>query len=154
MKIAVVEDDDFKCKWIVEAIKRYAPHATIIVGRSVNSGLAVVEANRPDLLVLDMSLTTFDVGPSDTGGRPQNFGGVELLRHLDRLEIRVPTIIITQYSRFDDGTGTLTLEEIRVQLQRQFGDLILDVIHYNSTQGKWRTLLGRLIREHMNEGGK
>ena len=76
-------------------------------------------SNKFDFILLDMSLPTYDVGPSETGGRPQSFGGRELLRYIDRKNIIIPVIVVTQYERFNKGQEYLDLDGLHKMLMRE-----------------------------------
>src|SRR5690242_20184685 len=128
MKVLVVEDDEFKRKRIAEAVHSHLPDADIFLEKAVNSGLAAIVETQPDLILLDMSLTTFDVGPNEPGGRPQNFGGLEILRHMDRLEVLTPVIVITQHERFARGTQEVHLSAVRKELLEQHGQVFKGLI--------------------------
>src|SRR5215469_6069010 len=103
MKVLIVEDDEFKRRRIAQVVRDSFPDVELTLERSVNSGLNGIVDGRPDIVLLDMSLTTFDVGPRESGGKPQNFGGLEILRQMDRLQIVIPVIVITQHERFAAG---------------------------------------------------
>lgn len=68
MKVLIVEDDEFKGRRIEQVLRDYQPDVDLRLERSVNSGLKGIVEHSPELVLLDMSLTTFDVGPSEAGG--------------------------------------------------------------------------------------
>jgi CheY-like chemotaxis protein len=78
--ILLVEDEAPKSTHIERFLKNLAPNVVISLAKSVNSAFDALEQNVPDLLLLDMSLPTFDIGDRESGGRPQGFGGIEILR--------------------------------------------------------------------------
>ena len=146
MKILIVEDDEFKGRRVAEVAQESLKDAEILFSRSVNSGMGALQEEDPDILVLDMSLPTFDVGPNEPGGRPQNFGGLELLRQMERLGISIPTIVITQYTRFFQGSEEIELDVLVDELENDYPKIFSGLIYYNSSQGKWRISLKRMLR--------
>jgi CheY-like chemotaxis protein len=105
----------------------------------VNSALDEIEKELPDLLLLDMSLPTFDIDERESGGRPQGFGGLEILRQMKLAELQCPTIVITGYEAFLRETGKpLELSELRKELIEEFPDILLGVLHYDSTFDEWK----------------
>lgn len=98
--ILIVEDEAPKSKHIEDLVMSLAPTARLSTARSVNSALDCLADEQVDLLLLDMSLPTFDVGERESGGRPQAFGGTEVLRHMTMAEIACPTVVITGYEGF------------------------------------------------------
>ena len=85
MNVLLIEDEDPKLEGIQKYLRERHPTFHVTVARSVKSGLAALRIQLPDLLLLDMSLPTFDITESEPGGRPQGFGGIEIVRYLDSL---------------------------------------------------------------------
>lgn len=152
MKILIIEDDEFKSKRIEQVLREKLPIADVRLERSVNSGLTGIVDYVPDLILLDMSLTTFDVGPSEPGGRPQNFGGIEVLRQMDRLGIVIPVIVITQHERFARGSQEVHLSAVYNELKEQHEQVFTGLIYYNSAGGGWEKSLLMHIRRIETEG--
>jgi len=148
LHILLVEDEAPKQAHIQDFLKEMAPGIAITIAKSVNSALDALDSAIPDLLVLDMSLPTFDVGEREGGGRPQGFGGIEVLRNMALEEINCPTIVITGYEAFLREAGkTVDLSQIRAELVKEFPQLIKGVLHYNSTYNEWKTALKKVLAE-------
>lgn len=155
MKILIIEDDEFKQKRLAQAVRQICPDVELLMERSVNSGLKGIVEQRPDLILLDMSLTTFDVGPGEAGGRPQNFGGLEVLRQMDRLEIIIPVIVITQHEKFATGYHEVHLSAVHNELKENYESVFNGLIYYNSAAGSWEKDLRTLVNGVMKrEKGK
>ncbi|WP_414473225.1 response regulator [Microvirga sp. M2] len=153
MNILMIEDEEVKARRIESAVRKLLPSCQIKVERSVNSGLAALVEFTPDLLLLDMSLTTFSVGPREAGGRPQNFGGIEVLDQMERLELEVPTIIITQFETFRRGSVEISVKTIRAELEQQYKTVFRSLISYNSADARWEKELGRSLMDPTYRGG-
>ncbi|MCQ8779993.1 response regulator, partial [Escherichia coli] len=80
LKVLLVEDEGPKQAHVVNFLG-FLGEVSVNVARSVTSAMTCLEIETPDLLLLDMSLPTFDIGEGEAGGRPQGFGGIEVLRH-------------------------------------------------------------------------
>ena len=145
--ILIIEDDEFKGKRIAQAIQEICPEATIVLERAVNSGLKAIVERRPALILLDMSLTTFDIGPDEPGGRPQNFGGMEVLRQMDRLNVAIPTIVITQHERFASAGEEVNLASLKKELVEEHAKVYRGLVYYNTARGGWREELISLVNE-------
>ena len=152
MRILIIEDDEFKQKRLEQVVREFQPDAEVLVERSVNSGLKGIFGCNPDLILLDMSLTTFDVGPSEAGGRPQNFGGIEILRQMDRRDIKKPVIVITQHEKFATANQEIHLSTVYKELRLLYGDVFCGLIYYNSATGNWEKNLKLLITEATKRG--
>ena len=146
--ILLVEDEAPKRGHIITLLNKLAPAARISTARSVNSALDVLGSEQVDLLLLDMSLPTFDFGERESGGRPQGFGGIEVLRHMTMAEIQCPTVVITGYEGFTrEGGATVDLRQLRAELVEEFPSMLRAVLHYNSTYDEWKTVLAQALRE-------
>jgi CheY-like chemotaxis protein len=146
--ILLVEDEAPKRDHIERFLRGLDSEMTITVARSVNSALDALEEQLPNLLLLDMSLPTFDVGGRESGGRPQGFGGIEILRYMLLAEINCPTIVITGYEAFSREAGKpVELSQLRAELEKEFPHFLRGVLHYNSTYDEWRTTLGKTLAE-------
>lgn len=148
LHILLVEDEAPKRTHIQEFLQELAPGIIISIAKSVNSALDALDDELPDLLILDMSLPTFDVGERESGGRPQGFGGTEVLRNMAMGGIQCPTIVITGYEAFlRKGGKTVDLLHIREELVEEFPQIIMGVLHYNSTYEEWKTALKKALAE-------
>lgn len=146
IRILLVEDEAPKCDHIQDFLRGLAVEMVITVARSVNAALDNLEIETPDLLLLDMSLPTFDVGDREAGGRPQGFGGIEVLRHMSMAGIECPTIVITGYEVFPKEAGkTVDLSQISNELATEFPNMFKGILHYNSTYDEWKTALQQAL---------
>jgi CheY-like chemotaxis protein len=142
LHLLLVEDEAPKRGHIERLVRDVMPHARISTARSVNSALDILECERVGFLLLDMSLPTFDIGDRESGGRPQGFGGIEVLRHMTMAGIVCPTLIITGYEGFKTESGTtVDLARLRSELDDEFRPLLRGVLHYNSTYDEWKHAL-------------
>lgn len=146
--ILIVEDDEPKYTHIKEYIEGLLTEVTIVHKKSVNSAVECLEELIPDLLILDMSLPTVDITVDDNGGRPQGFGGIEILREMSVESIVCPTIVITGYSAFKkDRENRMTLGELSKELHEEFPEILKGVLHFNSAFSEWQIELNKVISE-------
>lgn len=145
MKILLVEDEDPKRKNILIALKRVVENPSVTEARSVTSALKELRSTRYDLILLDMSLPSFDIGPGEGGGRPQGFGGTELLRSMDRLKLSIPAIVITAYDQFSSGGASISLEALSKTLLETHPGIFKGLVFYNSVVASWAEDLGKTI---------
>jgi len=146
LSILLVEDEDPKRMHVTRYVEACAPGVAITTAKSVNSALDALQDRAPDLLLLDMSLPTFDVGDGEPGGRPQGFGGIEILRHMSYAGITCPTLVITGYEAFPREAGKpVDLTQLRAELADEFPNLFKGILHYNSTFDEWKVELKRML---------
>jgi CheY-like chemotaxis protein len=146
----IVEDDTPKQERILSFIHENWPGGNVRTARSVRAAIKEVYENKPDLMLLDMSLPTFDVGPNEPGGRPQNFGGVEVLRYMDLYQVPVPTIVITAYEVFSKDGRAINHDALDDELSREHPDSYRGLIYYNSLFAEWKAVLSGLITRQMS----
>lgn len=145
LHILLVEDEDPKRLHVCRLIEALSGEIEVSVAKSVNSALDSLDDRTPDLLLLDMSLPTFDVGDGEAGGRPQGFGGKEILWHMTFAGIVCPTVIITGYEALPREDGKVPIGQLQTELAEEFPDLFQGILHYNSTFDEWKVELTRLL---------
>lgn len=146
MKILVVEDDDTKRERVCELITQTEPAAVIVHARSLRGAEDALETEPFDLVVLDMSMPTFDIGPDESGGVFQALGGHELLRYIKRYRRLSPVVVLTQFNAFGRGKSYLTLAQLNEQLKSEYGSLYLGAVYYGTSSEGWRRQLTLLIK--------
>lgn len=144
MKLLIAEDEAPKLNHLAEFSRRNLT-STISFARSVRAAIKAIQDDQPDLVLLDMSLPTFDVGADEPGGRPQGWGGAEVLRYLQFRRIRVPVIVVTQYEAFTTPGGTVDLSHLAEDLVSEHPDLFLGVVHYTALNEEWHSTLLDLV---------
>jgi CheY-like chemotaxis protein len=141
MKILLVEDEEPKQRHIARLVEDTVTHLHLDIAKSVRGALAHLRATPPDLVILDMSLPTFDIGVDEGGGRPQGFGGLEVMRNMELEEISCPVVVITGYEAFSKAGGQVSLDGLAEELSADHPGIFRGIIHYNSAYGDWRTRL-------------
>lgn len=146
MSALIIEDDEFKTERLRTFLVGEAPRLEIEVARSYKSGLrALVDRPRP-LVLLDMTLPTFDIQSGTDGGRPLSLGGRELLRQMKRRLITSPTAVVTGFDTFGSGSEAVTLARLDADLREEFGTFYLGCVYFNATTDDWRDRLRELVR--------
>lgn len=145
MRLLIVEDDDNKQSQISSFLQSQYPDIALQVARSLKSGLKQVQAFSPDLVLLDMTLPTYDVGPDEPGGSTHAVGGREFLRELKRYRLEIPVIVVTQYSVFDAGTELATLQELDEEFTRTYPGVYRGSIYYHAAIESWKENLKTVI---------
>ena len=141
MRVLLVEDDENKRHQVARTVQSAASEVTVQEAKSLRSGLRFLETEQWDLIILDMSIPAFDITRDETGGRPQALGGRDLLRHMRRLKISSPVVVLTQYDEFGEGQRAMSLDELNELLGREHGSAYLGAIVYNVVYDQWRTAL-------------
>ncbi|HYH07228.1 MAG TPA: response regulator [Thermoanaerobaculia bacterium] len=140
MKVLIVDDDDHKRLQIGGSVRAAMPTAVIVEARSYQSGLRALLAAAYDLVVLDMTMPSYDVTTEDDGGRTQAYAGREILKQMDARGISAPVIVVTQFERFGGADG-LSLEELHVQLLRDHASSYKGAVFFDAASPLWRAAL-------------
>jgi CheY-like chemotaxis protein len=141
MRILLIEDEDPKRNNISEFVSNaYQPHQ-LEFARSVRTAIFSIEEEIFDIVLLDMSLPTFDVDSTEPGGRPQPFGGIEVMRHMELYGLTIPTIVITAYEAFVKSGRKVDLEALAEELRAEHTNVFHGLVYYNSVTGAWKEQL-------------
>ncbi|WP_288944848.1 response regulator [uncultured Marinobacter sp.] len=148
MLILLVEDEAPKAQKVKGCISEVFVDSEFHVCRSVRSGMDYIDRNRYDLVVLDMSLPTFDIGEDEFGGRPQGFGGVEIMRDMQNNEILTPVIVVTAYETFpllgdeeSEPSKEVSILELSHMLKEEFPENFVELIRYDTYLSDWKDSL-------------
>lgn len=145
MHILIAEDDDYKREQLVAVVRGAEPSATFSTARSFRAAVDLLDRERFDLVLLDMTMPTFDpTGPVDIG-RYEPFAGVEVLSELDRAGIEVPVIVVTQFERFGSGVDAVTLPELHARLELEFPQSYRGFVYFDSASAEWRSRLAAIV---------
>ena len=148
MKILIIEDDKNKSSQIIERLNSQYSNLTFSEKRSFQQGIKSLRNSSFDLLLLDMTLPTFDIDTNRGGGKIRNFAGMEILEEMLQREINLKTIIITQYESF--GEEQITISQMRTILKEKYNKNFIEIIYYSSSSKSWFENLTKLVGE-LNE---
>lgn len=151
MNVLVIEDDEEKRRQLVTHLLAVFPGDTIGEERSLRSALESVKKRRWDLVLLDMSMPTFDVDADEDGGRPQVYGGRDILRQMRRLRIEIPVIVVTQFDVFGEGQDALTLDQLEVHLRKENPRSYKGAVYYSVVSEDWKDDLTSRVRQAKTE---
>ena len=149
-KVLVVDDDPHKIRQLAGCVRDEYPHAEVIERKSYQSGLKAALLDSPDLIILDMTMPTYDVGGKEVGGRERRYAGHQILRQLRRKNSNAQVIIVTQFEKFGEGKDLVTLDELKIQLRNEFDDRYLGVVFYQAADSRWKhELCGMMSKCHL-----
>lgn len=153
MHILLVEDDDNKRSQLEAFLNESASSISVDTARSLQSGLRALLSQEYDLVLLDMTLPTFDIGIDEDGGRPQAYAGRELLRQMERHSITTPAVVVTQFDRFGEDTDALTLLQLDDQLRSSHPINYWGCVYYDAGISEWREALAEIVTHIRNSTG-
>jgi CheY-like chemotaxis protein len=145
MEILVIEDDKLKSDRLLGFLKKVYPDVIPKLERSYHNGLRRIEAESFDVILLDMTLPTYNASTSARIGRPRPLGGHDILRKMRRKTIRSKVIVVSALGGFGTGDAKFTFNELEEKCAEEFPDIFLGAVFFSQTSSKWeRQLLGLL----------
>lgn len=149
MNILIVEDDPNKSRQMCDFIRGSFSDAEITVMRSYSSGLKELrESHRSlDIVLLDMSLPNFDGETGADGGRFRSYGGREIIQQVDRRGIDVKILVVTQYDAFSSEKDTTSLEQLDMELSRDFPSVYIGFVYYSASENDWKLKMFDILKE-------
>ncbi len=138
MNILLIEDELAKAEELQEFFNSRYKLCVFHNARSVRSGVDALRARLSiDLMILDMSLPTFDISDAESGGSPQGFGGVEILRYLQKQGGRTPVVVVTGFEAFALGDKIVNIDELRRRFSSDYPENFRGAIYYNVMLTSW-----------------
>lgn len=145
MHILIIEDNLLKRQKVVDFLGEHV-QTTFSEAASFNTGLRLALSNRYDLIVLDMSMPTFDRTESAHGGRFRVLAGKEIVGRLARAGKLVPVVILTGYKDFSVDSESMNIDEIDSSL-RNVGENYRGYVMFDATDSIWKQQLLSVVQE-------
>lgn len=147
MRVLLVEDEGPKRQHIQQFCAEVFAEVVLDWTGSVRGAIDSLEHTTPDLVLLDMSLPTFQIGSKEKGGRPQGTGGIEVIRFVEMMELAIPIVVVTAYPAISVEGKQHTLEEIDEILKTDHPENYKGLVYFNSVYSTWRGDLERFLKE-------
>ncbi|MFT3762285.1 MAG: hypothetical protein QM761_06655 [Pseudoxanthomonas sp.] len=152
--LLVVEDDEPKMRSVVTFLQEKLPaEFEVVCATSLSSAIRLLSSRPVLLAIVDMSLPTFDFAIDRSGGQPQGFGGMDILRFIESETPSTRSVVLTQYEEFPTGQDGVRrdISRLEQELKDELGTAFLGVIHYAGQQGDWRDQLSLCIDKVVTE---
>ena len=130
MQILLIEDNSNKLKQIKRVLTEIYPESNIEEAYSFNSGVRKVYENKWNLIILDMSLPTYDITHTESGGDKKPVAGKNIMKSMLNRKIIVPVVIITQFETFDDDR--ISLNSLNAEFQDGFKEIWKGTVFYGN----------------------
>ena len=143
MEIILVEDDEYKANQIKEFLNSFGHNVQIQY--AFKSGMRAITNTEYDMVLLDMTIPSFEISAKHPSSRSRKYGGRDILNEMFRKEIRIPAIVITQYKVFDDGEKSL--EDLDKELAEAYPEIYKGIIYYNASILDWQEKLQNMMNE-------
>lgn len=143
MKVLLVEDFDDKANDILAFLKQEFPDFQVKRCKAYNSAQETIfeGGEQFGLILLDMSMTTYDLADDASGGMPEPQAGRDLLEGMFLREITTPVIVVTMYNVF----GRKELSAFHKELLADFPQNYKDYVFYSAQRNDWKKELKNKI---------
>lgn len=143
MKILLVEDYAVKAEYVKEFMQKEFPQMEIVHKESYNSASREIFTNHHQycLILLDMTMSTFDVSIDEDGGNPEPIAGCNILDGMFLRGIKTKVIVVTMYRSFDD----LSLSDLHNNLLEQYPENYAGQVSFAIDRTDWQKELKNLI---------
>lgn len=142
MNIILIEDDEFKARQIIDYVSSLGHE--VVLRKAFNTGMKEIISKNYDLALLDMTIPSFEISPEQPTSRTRKYGGRDILSEIDRCEIDLPSIIITQYKVI--GDDEIPIEKIDTELKAEYSAIYHGIVYFNSSMLEWQDKLTKLIK--------
>jgi CheY-like chemotaxis protein len=146
MKILIVEDDENKRLQLQQFLVESLAGVAVVLEQSLQSGLRALRHERPDVVLLDMTIPNYTPSADETGGPMHVFGGSEFLRQMNRFKNAIPVIVVTQFETFGNPPDTKHLKDVDSELAAGYPTIYLGVVYCHAAIHGWKEDLRRLVR--------
>lgn len=144
MRILIIEDNLNKLKQIRNLLKKNWPDSEVDETYAFNNGMKKILEGDWDLVILDMSLPTYNITSTEGGGDKKPVAGKNIMKRMLNKKIFSPVIVITQFETFDDDK--ISLESLNEEFKSSFSRIWKGTIYYGDDEWKlnFETLLNTL----------
>lgn len=136
-KILFIEDNLIKAESVMKFLDCNFSNSRITIKDSFRSGLKELMDNSYDILLLDMSLPTWERDAVKKQEGFERFGGETIMREMKRKGKCIPTVVITMFSEFGIGKTFIDLIELDNHLKSEFQEFYHGLVKYSSSEKKW-----------------
>lgn len=149
LRLLIIEDDEPKLQQIIETVQAAICQATLVPVKSLNSACRALDEDEYDLVLLDMTLPTFDGGKTaHASGRQRTQGGRDVLRYMWESEISSQVYVVSQFRDFpDDRETTIGLDVLGSQLKVEFPTLYRGSIYFEHKSTAWKNELVTVLKD-------
>lgn len=147
-KILFIEDDKKKIDNISKYVEQQFVDLSLDIRESYQSGLRQLLKEQYDLLLLDMSMPTFEKSLEEPGGVHQKFAGHMILKEIFRKKKPVKTIVVTMFDIFPVNEQFIPLNVLSDQLRNEFSPYFLGTVFYNGQDLQWQQEIKHLIQSN------
>ena len=153
MKILIADDDINKRERIKSfIITKFNDKFEISERHSYQSSLKCIQHELFDLVILDMTMPTYDISIEENGGRIKVFAGKEIMSKMIRRDLIMPVVVMTQFETF--GEDEVTFSALEKELKISYGEIFEEIIYYHNGLIGWQEKLENRLNEYIRKNNE
>ncbi|CVH23266.1 MULTISPECIES: response regulator [Serratia] len=145
IKILLADDSPEKITYIKEALDKNIIYDSLDITKSYKSTMMAIKDNTYDLLILDMSMPTFESRDDKTMLTPRPLAGKDILSKLHYRKVKLPVIVLTQFDVFGRLVDAIGLSDLTEDLSKSFPNNFKGCVFYDPQSSKWVNELVSII---------
>lgn len=140
----MIEDNEAKLNKIKQFCADYWPDYQIECRCSYNTALSEVVHNGKfyDIILLDVSMNTYEVNGDASDGEQEPLAGSNILRFMKLRKIYVPVIVVTMYESFVDG---IRIDKLDEGFRAKYPEFYKGYVYYSLKNDDWINKLKELM---------
>lgn len=144
-RVLVIEDNEAKLNKIKQFCEDYWPGYIVECRCSYNSALSEVvhHGKKYDVILLDVSMNTYDISGGESDGEQEPLAGSNILRFMKLRKIYVPVIVVTMYESFVDG---IKIDKLDEGFKEKYPEFYKGFVYYSLKNEDWITKLNNLMK--------
>ena len=144
-KILLVEDGDYKSKSVLNFLKSELNCLNVEIAVSYSSAVRNLVTNQFELAIIDMSLPTYDQKQDGLGNDFRALAGLDIARQIERRNIDIKFVFLTQYQSLSTAGNSLELQEINRLAIDKYKEKFKGAIYYEHSGSQWKEELKEFI---------
>jgi len=145
-RFLLADDNLEKLASIETLLKDNFEECEIESSHSYNSTIKKAKTGNFDLLILDMSMPTFDQ-KEGTSAPIKPLAGRDVLSKLKYKKSPLKVIVVTQFDIFGRMSDTIDLQDLENTLEENFRDNFVGCVYYDPRSSSWSDNLVELVKD-------
>ncbi|MGC0897525.1 hypothetical protein [Pantoea agglomerans] len=148
MRILIADDSHDKQEMIHSFISKKYPTSEFIRTYSFNSTREQILTSSFSLILLDMTMPSFDPNDKNTGfgeSRNRPLAGKEIISSMAYREINTPVIIVTQFEVFGRHNQLTSIDDVFEEINGLYPNIVKGTVLFDFQSESWKTKLDKLI---------
>lgn len=142
MKILIVEDDSYKYSKVQAFLQDLISQSEFIHKDSVYGAVLYLRSEKPDLVILDMSLPSHPLVAGQGSPVSMPAGGIEVIMELKLLgKTDIHIVVLTQYPNVEIEDEYYSISQSQELIRELYGMERIEVIYYDNESADWSVKL-------------